>query len=53
MKSRIIIAGYVYASNQNGVVHDTEGICQCIGVGRHSGVEPKIKVVYENIYESD
>lgn len=47
MKHRIVIAGYVYASNQNGVVHDTSGICQCLGVGQHSGVEPKIKVVYE------
>ena len=47
MTDRIVIAGYVYASNQNGVVHDIQGICQCLGVGCHSGVEPKIKVVYE------
>ena len=47
MRPKIKIAGYVYASNQNGVVHDTQGICQCLGVGCHSGVEPKIKVVYE------
>ena len=47
MRNRIIIYGYVYASNQNGVVHDTRGVCQCLGVGCHGGVEPKIRIVYE------
>lgn len=47
MRDEIVIAGYVYNSNQNGVVLDTEGVCNCLGVGCHSGVEPKIKVVYE------
>ena len=47
MKPNIIIAGYVYASNQNGVVLDTDGVCNCLGVGCHGGVEAKIKVVYE------
>ena len=44
---RIVVVGYVYASNQNGAVLDIGGLCNCISVGCHNGVEPKIKVVYE------
>ena len=46
-RDKIIICGYVYASNQNGVVLDGVGICNCLSCGAHNGVEPKIKVVYE------
>lgn len=45
---KIEIAGYVYASRQNGLVLDTLGVSPTIAVGQHSGVEPKIKVVYES-----
>lgn len=44
---KIVVVGYVYASNQNGAVLDTGGLCNCISVGQHSGVEPKIMAVYE------
>ena len=46
-QDRIVIRGFVYASNQNGVVLGIEGVCNCLGVGCHSGVEPKIEVRYE------
>lgn len=44
---KIVIAGYVWESRQNGTVLDVSGISPCISVGQHSGVEPKIRVVYE------
>ncbi len=44
---KIVIAGYVWESRQNGIVLDVSGVSPCIAVGQHSGVEPKIKVVYE------
>lgn len=44
---KIVIAGYVWESRQNGTVLDVSGISPCISVCQHSGVEPKIKVVYE------
>lgn len=47
MTDKIIIIGYVYASNQNGGVHSPKGVAPCLGVGQHSGVEPKIEVRYE------
>ena len=47
MRREIIVVGYVYASDQNSAVLDAEGICNCLGVGCHSGVEPKIKVILE------
>lgn len=44
---KIIVVGYVWQSNQNGTVLDASGISHCLTVGQHSGVEPKIRVVYE------
>lgn len=44
---RIVIVGNVWNSRQNGVVLDIRGIVPTISCGAHSGVEPKIKVVYE------
>lgn len=44
---RIVIVGNVWNSRQNGVVLDARGIAPTISCGAHSGVEPKIKVVYE------
>lgn len=38
----VIIVGQVYRSKQNGMVYDANGVCPCICVGRHSGVEPRI-----------
>lgn len=43
----IVVVGYCYESRQNGVVLDTIGISQTLSCGCHSGVEPKIKMVYE------
>lgn len=49
MSDRIVIVGYVYpTSRQNGIVVSGGGIAPCLGVGCHSGVEPKIELVYEN-----
>ena len=45
---RIVVAGYVWNSRQNGSVLDVRGISHCITIGQHSGTEPKIRVVYEN-----
>ena len=45
---RIITEGYVYRSRQNGLVLNPMGVSPTIGVGQHSGVEPRIRVVYEN-----
>ena len=45
--NKIIVVGYVWQSNQNGTVLDLNGISHCLSVGQHSGVEPKIRVVYE------
>lgn len=45
--NKISVIGFVYESRQNGMVLDVCGITPCLGVGQHSGVEPKIKVVYE------
>lgn len=47
MSDKIIVKGFVYSSQQNGVVLGTEGICNCLGVGCHGGVESKIEVIYE------
>lgn len=44
---RIIVLGYVYESRQNGVLLDVLGLCPTLSVGCHSGVEPKIRIVYE------
>jgi len=44
---KIIVVGYVWNSRQNGVVLDVSGIAPTISCGAHSGVEPKIRVVYE------
>ena len=44
---KIIVVGYVWNSRQNGMVLDVCGISPCLSVGQHSGVEPKIMVVYE------
>lgn len=44
---KIVIVGYVWQSRQNGMVLDIRGVSPCFTVGQHSGVEPKIKVVYE------
>ena len=44
---RIVIVGSVYQSRQNGVVLSVQGISPCFVVGQHSGVESKIRVVYE------
>ena len=49
MNDSILICGWVYNSRQNGVVISPKGVVPCIGVGQHSGVEPKIKVVYEKV----
>lgn len=45
---RIVIAGWVYCSRQNGVVVDICGLSPCLGVGCHSGVETKILLKYES-----
>lgn len=45
--SRIVIEGYVYNSKQNGLVLNMCVVAPTIAVGHHSGVEPRIKVVYE------
>lgn len=47
-QSRIIIEGWVYNSQQNGVVVGTDGVSPCLGVGCHSGVETKIALRYES-----
>ena len=44
---RIVIVGNVWNSRQNGMVLDIRGVYPCLSVGQHSGVEPKIRVVYE------
>lgn len=44
---RIIVIGFVWSSRQNGIVLDVMGVAPCFTVGQHSGVEPKIRVVYE------
>lgn len=46
-RDRIIAVGQVWNSRQNGVVLDVRGIAPTISCGAHSGVEPKIRVVYE------
>lgn len=44
---RIVVVGFVWNSNQNGAVLNITGISPTISVGCHSGVEPKIRIVYE------
>ncbi len=44
---KIIAVGYVWNSRQNGIVLDVRGVSHCFTVGQHSGVEPKIRVIYE------
>ena len=44
---KIIAVGYVWNSRQNGIVLDVRGVSHCFTVGQHSGVEPKIMVIYE------
>lgn len=46
---KIVVIGYVYESRQNGGVIGIYGVAPCLGVGSHSGVEPKIQQVYETI----
>ena len=48
MSDRIEVVGYVYSSKQNGGVYSPNGIAPCLGVGCHSGVEPKLRVIYES-----
>lgn len=46
---KINIVGHVYpTSKQNGIVISCDGIAPCLGVGCHSGVEPKLQVIIEN-----
>lgn len=45
-QAAVISVGQVYRSQQNGAVYDPIGICPCLCVGRHSGVEPRI-IVFE------
>lgn len=45
--NRIVIVGSVWNSKQNGIVLDVRGVSPCFTVGKHSGVEPKIRIVYE------
>ena len=45
---KIVVVGNVWVSRQNGMVLDIRGLSPCLSVGQHSGVEPKIMVVYEN-----
>lgn len=47
MRREIEVVGYVYASDQNGAVLDTQGVSSCLGCGAHGGVEPKIKITFE------
>lgn len=50
LMARIIIVGHVYESRQNGTVLETRGgLCPTLSVGCHSGVEPKIRIIYENV----
>lgn len=44
---KIPVEVYVYASRQNGVVLNVNGVCPCLGVGCHSGVEPKVMMIHE------
>lgn len=44
---KIIVVDNVWNSRQNGMVLDVRGIAPTITCGAHSGVEPKIRVVYE------
>ncbi len=39
---RIIIEGYIWKSQQNGGVYNSDGICPTITCGQHCGCEPKI-----------
>lgn len=43
------LAGYVWNSRQNGGVYYTDALSPCLVVGTHSGVEPKILIIYEDI----
>ena len=47
-RDRIVITGQVWESRQNGMVYDVRGLSPTITVGNHSGVEPKISMVYES-----
>ena len=50
--SRIMILGYVWKSQQNGAVYDTDGVAPCLNCGQHAGVEPKImEIVYEELQD--
>ena len=35
----------IWRSQQNGWVYDPKGLSPCLGVGKHSGVSPKI-IIY-------
>lgn len=49
MTDKVVIIGYVYpTSRQNGFVITGGGVSPCLGVGCHSGVEPKLRVLIEN-----
>ena len=41
----------IWRSQQNGWVYDPEGLSPCLGVGHHSGVEPKI-IEYDKVYDN-
>lgn len=44
---KCLIVGQIYKSRQNGMVYDPQGVCPCLCVGNHSGVEPKI-ILYDD-----
>ncbi len=44
---KIVKVGYVWSSRHNGIVLDSCGLSPCLCVGQHSGVEPKIRIIYE------
>lgn len=46
-QGKIQIVGWVYASSQNGIVLNPLGVCPALNVGAHSGVEPKIRLIYD------
>jgi len=41
-EQRVLRLFQIWRSQQNGWVYDPDGISPCLGVGQHSGVEPKI-----------
>lgn len=45
--SKIEVVGFVYSSRQNGTLLNIRGVCPTLSVGCHSGVDPKIRIIYE------